>query len=112
MGRKQWVKAVRATSNFRELVENTSVKMLGEASSLIARTDELNVRRENARATHEVVRSILSHDANNSDSPTCRESRVRLDDEDLIFNSLMNIADNPPVEILSMGMIYITSDPA
>jgi hypothetical protein len=84
--------------------------MLKTAKQSLMESKDLSVRRKRASSTHESISSVLEIDSRNMKSPTRSQSLERLQDEEFIYRMINETLDNPPVEILSFGLIYMSPD--
>lgn len=109
-GDAEWLRAEQHLGDFPNLCRSASKAMIATAAQTLVNSNEFNVRRIRAKATHESISAVLGIDSNNMDSPTQEQSKERLQDEEVIFDSLMKNLDNPPVELLSFGLIYMSPE--
>jgi hypothetical protein len=84
--------------------------MLKHARQRIQNSEDFDQRRKRADDNHASIMSILEVDAANIESPTRMQSLERLADEKIIHQLIIAALENPPLEILSMGLIYMSPE--
>jgi ATP-dependent helicase HepA len=109
-GDAEWLKAEPHLGDFPALCSSASRAMLKTAKQSLMESKDLSVRRKRASSTHESISSVLEIDSRNMKSPTRSQSLERLQDEEFIYRMINETLDNPPVEILSFGLIYMSPD--
>ena len=109
-GDAEWLRAEPYLGDFSSLCRNASSAMLKTAKTQLMQSKEFEIRRNRAEDTHESIKAVLEIDARNVNSPTQSQSIERLEDEELIFNLIGENLGNPPVEMLSFGLIYMSSE--
>lgn len=109
-GDEQWKKAGAGFENFKSLCRSAESSMLRHARQRIQNSEDFELRRKRADDNHASIMSILEVDAANIESPTRMQSLERIADEEIIHQLIITTLENPPLEILSMGLIYMSPE--
>jgi hypothetical protein len=109
-GDEQWKKAGAGFEDFKSFCRSAESSMLKHARQRIQNSEDFDQRRKRADDNHASIMSILEVDAANIESPTRMQSLERLADEKIIHQLIIAALENPPLEILSMGLIYMSPE--
>jgi hypothetical protein len=109
-GDEQWKKFGAGFEDFKGFCRSAESSMLKHARQRIQNSQDFDQRRKRADDNHASIMSILEVDAANVESPTRIQSLERLADEEIIHQLNIETLENPPLEVLSMGLIYMSPD--
>jgi hypothetical protein len=109
-GDAEWLKTEQHLEDFAAHCQIASTAMLKYAKAQLTQSKEFELRRIRAHDTHKRISAVLEIDSKNTNSPTQMQSIERIEDETLISNLISETLDNLPVELLSFGLIYMSSE--
>lgn len=109
-GDEQWKKAGSSLEGFKNFCKSAETSIISHTRQRVQQSEEFQSRRIRAEETHQSIMSILEIDAGNSNSPTHLQSTRRLEDERKIHRLVTEVLDDPPIEILSLGLIYMSPE--